>query len=72
MRDLGAKVEVRHRYETTRNKPRQLVIYRCDRCGEEFSRTRKFSHGRIYRHVRCHGTLQFIGTQPITMPQDGS
>jgi SprT protein len=57
MRDLGAEPHVRHRYEVERNQPRQQVVYRCQRCGAEFARNKRFPKGRRYQHVQCGGTL---------------
>ncbi len=67
MADLGAKPEVRHRYKTVkRNQARQEILYRCDRCGCEFSRTRRFAKGRRYLHVDCGGLLKLHEVRRIT------
>lgn len=65
MIELGLDPKVRHDYPVERNKPRSAVMYRCDRCGEEFQRTRKLPSGRQYRHVGCGGVVKFTARVQI-------
>ncbi|MCC7433387.1 MAG: SprT-like domain-containing protein [Methanoregulaceae archaeon] len=61
MLELGLDPKVRHDFPVERNQPRTAVMYQCDRCGEEFQRSRKFPRGRQYRHVGCGGVVKFTG-----------
>lgn len=66
MIELGEDPKVRHDYPVERNRPKSAVRYRCDRCSEEFERSRKLPQGRVYRHVGCGGVIQFVAR--ITPP----
>lgn len=59
MRELGAEPVVRHTWECARNKPRSIVLYRCQKCGTEFRRLRLLR--RKVRHVTCGGLVDFVG-----------
>lgn len=61
MAELGEPPEVRHRYQCTRNESRQIVFYRCQRCGAQFERKRRLPRRRKYMHQNCGGTIQFTG-----------
>jgi SprT protein len=58
MVDLGAEPRVRHTYEVARNSARQIVTYRCVRCGTPISRKRRLPRGAKYVHARCGGGLK--------------
>jgi len=57
MRDLGEPPEVRHQYEVERNRPKQTLLYKCNKCGSLIPKSRKFPKGRRYLHVRCGGAI---------------
>jgi len=65
MRDVGEPIEVKHKYECTRNQPRQKVWYRCARCGAEMPRLRRLPKRRKYMHSGCGGAIQFVRIEPI-------
>ncbi len=60
MRDLGLEPTVRHQYEVERNQKTQQVVYRCNRCHEEFTRRRRLPRNRKYFHINCGGLIQFV------------
>jgi len=66
MRDLGAPPVVRHTYEVTRNRPRQVTVYRCLKCGKEFERARRLPKRRRYQHANCGGGLKLVAVKRIT------
>lgn len=66
MADLGAKPEVRHRYTVERNQRRRAVIYRCAKCGLEFSKGRMLNKRRKYYHNNCGGQVQFMRVETTT------
>lgn len=68
MIELGLDPKVRHDYPVERNQLRSAVMYRCDRCGEQFQRSRKLPQGRQYRHVGCGGVVKFMAR--IVPPAD--
>lgn len=57
MREMGQDPEVRHCYEANRNQPRQVVLYRCAKCGERINRHRRLPRNRKYVHVGCGGVI---------------
>lgn len=59
MRDLGLEPQVRHSFPCRRNQPRQVVTYRCERCGADLKRLRRLPRRRKYIHVGCGGALRF-------------
>lgn len=61
MLELGLDPKVRHDFPVERNRPKSAVIYRCDRCAEQFQRSRKLPQARQYRHVGCGGVVKFVG-----------
>lgn len=67
MRELGAKPEVRHRYECQRNRPRQRVVYRCDGCKKEFHRLRRLPRKGRFRHAGCGGKIEFVRIEALTL-----
>lgn len=67
MRDLGLEPTVRHNYPVTRSQPRQRVEYRCIRCGETFTRTRRLPRNRHYFHRTCGGTLKLVRVLAVTL-----
>lgn len=69
MRDLGLEPNVRHQYQCERNTPRQAVVYRCRRCGQEFARSRRLPRNRKYVHAGCGGPLTLVGVRPATDSQ---
>lgn len=60
MQDLGLDPIVRHDYEVERNEKRQVVVYRCQRCGEQFERRRRLNRNRRYVHAGCGGAIVFV------------
>lgn len=66
MRDLGAEPSVRHSYPVERNQKRQRVVYRCQKCGTEFSRARRLPSRRHYVHATCGGGLRLLRIERIT------
>ena len=58
MADLGAQPEVRHRYAVLRNAKRQVVTYKCVRCGALIERNRRLPRRRKYLHVACGGEIK--------------
>ena len=66
MLDLGAKPERTHCYQVERNQRKQSVIYRCQRCGTEFARSKRFPRFRKYVHIRCGGSLKLISIERAT------
>ncbi len=66
MRDIGLEPKVRHNMDVERNSPRQVVVYVCGKCGENFPRKRRFQRGRRYLHVKCGGVLRLKHVQPLT------
>ena len=63
MLDLGETPEVRHNYEVERNNRKQIVLYRCSRCGAIIQKSRKFPKGRRYMHIKCGGAIVLHRTQ---------
>lgn len=57
MRELGLPPVVRHTYDVARNQPRQIVVYRCVRCGAEITRRRRLPRKKRYAHVGCGGEI---------------
>lgn len=68
MLDLGAKPEVRHRYEVCRNVRRQQVGYVCKRCGSTIVRSRRLPKKRRYLHAACGGAVVFAWAREATPP----
>jgi len=68
MRELGLPPIVRHSYETYRTPPKQLNLYRCQRCGNEFERARRLNAKKRYLHRNCGGPIQFVGVRAVTVP----
>lgn len=60
MKDLGLDPQVYHRYPVQRNQPRQEVIYFCASCGERFSRKRRLTVKRKYKHRTCGGDIKLL------------
>lgn len=60
MRDLGAEPRVTHSYPVQRNQSRQVVEYRCVKCGFSFEKKRRFPKRRKYIHRDCGGLIQFV------------
>jgi len=67
MRELGAEPVVRHRYDVERNKPRQKVEYRCQRCGKLIERSRRLPRRRKYVHALCGGSLKLHAVSKIAV-----
>lgn len=65
MLDLGLEPRVRHTYECARNKPRQTVRYRCQRCGAQIERSRKLPRNRRYVHANCGGGLRLFSVEAV-------
>jgi len=63
MIDLGVEPRVRHTYEVARNASRQVVTYRCVRCGSSIERRRRLPRGRKYVHAQCGGGLKLVGVE---------
>lgn len=66
MLDLGLEPKVRHQLEVERNQNRQLVIYRCKKCGTKFEKKRRFARKRKYVHLNCGGFLEYVETLSVT------
>lgn len=66
MLDLGLEPRVHHTYEVRRNRPRQQVAYRCQRCGCLILRRRRLPRRRRYVHAGCGGQVRFAWTRPVT------
>ncbi|MBS1706790.1 MAG: SprT-like domain-containing protein [Armatimonadetes bacterium] len=64
MRDLGVEPERTHKYDCKRNQSRQVVIYRCDKCGSTFPRKRRLPQRRAYLHRDCGGKIKLHGVEP--------
>ncbi len=60
MAELGAEPEVRHQYECQRNEKRQIVIYRCIRCGKQIQRRRRLPRRTTFVHLKCGGRIKFL------------
>ncbi|MFQ3586404.1 MAG: SprT-like domain-containing protein [Fimbriimonadaceae bacterium] len=71
MRDLGQEPKVHHSYEVRRNRPRQQVAYRCERCGCLIFRARRLPRRRRYVHVGCGGRIRFAWARPVTESGQG-
>lgn len=67
MIDLGLEPKVRHNYECARNAPRQVVVYRCQRCGANIERKRRLPRSRRYVHASCGGGLRLFSVQSATV-----
>jgi predicted SprT family Zn-dependent metalloprotease len=52
---------VYHAYEVERNQRRQVVLYRCERCGIEFRRARHLPGKGRYVHQGCGGKVRYVG-----------
>ncbi|MBL8060734.1 MAG: SprT-like domain-containing protein [Chthonomonas sp.] len=63
MQEMGQTPDVRHCYSAQRNQKRQVVIYKCLRCGEHISRHRRLPRRRKYAHINCGGLIQFVEVQ---------
>lgn len=61
MRALGLEPQVYHRYQVRRNERRQVVFYRCRKCGSTFERHRRLPKRGRYVHAMCGGELEFCG-----------
>ncbi len=72
MMELGAEPEVHHRYECQRNRPRQVVRYRCQRCRFEFTRSRRLARRRTYVHRECGGKIAFVGVESAIAPDEAA
>lgn len=68
MQDLGQSPEVYHRYPVQRNKPRQAVRYRCERCGTTFMRLRLLPRKKRFMHAGCGGRIEFVVRVALTDP----
>ena len=60
MREMGQKPEVKHCFEAKRNQKRQVVVYKCQRCGEKMSRHRRLPRKLKYFHISCGGAIEFV------------
>lgn len=58
MRDLGQDPVRTHDYACQRNQPRQMVLYKCSRCGMSIPRRRRLPRQRRYLHRACGGEIQ--------------
>lgn len=65
MRDIGLEPNVRHQMPVERNVARQQVVYRCLKCGGEFTRGRRLNARRKYIHVHCGGDLKLVRIERI-------
>jgi predicted SprT family Zn-dependent metalloprotease len=65
MHDLGAEPRVYHSYCVQRNRPRQQVTYRCERCGRLIERRRRLPSKRLYVHSGCGGPVSLYRVQAI-------
>lgn len=63
MREMGQEPEVRHCYPANRNQKRQVVVYKCQKCGERIARHRRLPRRRKYAHINCGGLIQFVEVQ---------
>ncbi len=63
MQEMGQTPDVRHCYTALRNQRRQVVVYKCQKCGEHISRHRRLPRRRKYAHVNCGGLIQFVEVQ---------
>ena len=70
MVDLGLEPKVHHHYEVTRNQSRQVVVYRCKKCGVSFERKRQFQRRKKYFHQRCGGQITLVEVQRATLPTE--
>ncbi|MEI7985956.1 MAG: SprT-like domain-containing protein [Armatimonadota bacterium] len=70
MMDLGLEPKVHHHYEVVRNQSRQVVVYRCKKCGEKFSRKRQMTRSKRYFHRQCGGQIAFVEVQRATIESD--
>jgi predicted SprT family Zn-dependent metalloprotease len=59
MIELGASPETKHRYPCRRNRPRQVVVYRCTACSVLIRRARRLPRRRKFVHVGCGGEITF-------------
>ena len=66
MLDLGLEPKVRHSYECARNQVRQIVSYRCQKCGCIIDRKRKLPRNRKYVHAQCGGGLKLFSVRLAT------
>lgn len=60
MRDLGHQPKVTHSFDCARNVSRQVVRYRCQKCGEMLERTRRLPKNRQFVHISCGGPIVFV------------
>lgn len=67
MVDLGLEPKVHHHYEVVRNQSRQVVVYRCKKCGLTFERKRRFQHRKRYFHRQCGGQIDLVEVQRATL-----
>lgn len=72
MLDLGLEPKVHHKFEVSRNKSRQEVVYQCKKCGREIIRKRQVKGFRRYIHVNCGGTIKFVGIRSATEQPESS
>ena len=67
MQDLGLEPKVHHHYEVVRNQSRQVVVYKCKKCGEKFSRRRQMTRSKRYFHRQCGGQIALVEVQRATL-----
>ncbi len=67
MVDLGLEPKVHHHYEVVRNQSRQVVVYKCKKCGEKFSRRRQMTRSKRYFHRQCGGQIMLVEVQRATI-----
>lgn len=72
MIDLGLEPQVHHRYEVQRNKRRQEVGYRCDKCGITIVRARQLPRKRKYTHTDCGGPIRLAYVRQVTVSETAS
>ena len=70
MVDLGLEPKVHHHYEVVRNQSRQVVVYRCKRCGLSFERKRQLQRRKSYVHRQCGGQIALVEVQRATLESD--
>ena len=67
MVDLGLEPKVHHHYEVVRNQSHQLVVYKCKKCGESFSRKRQLTRSKRYFHRQCGGQIALVEIKRATL-----
>lgn len=58
MRDLGARPDVYHEYPVERRRQTRSLVFRCEKCGEAFTRARPLKAGYRYMHRGCGGQIK--------------